>query len=113
MNKILKWFVEPFSTTLIEMNYLVNLKKNTVERKERTRIRELQAFNVMFLMLISVLLSLSIFHLFLIFFSGWYAFVPLFVSVIMITLAKIVQKKRYFKRRDAYIKNDPGLIMND
>ncbi|WP_121664042.1 hypothetical protein [Metabacillus litoralis] len=113
MNKILKWFVEPFSTTLIEMNYLVNLKKNTVERKARTRIRELQAFNVMFLMLISVLFLLSIFHLFLIFFSGWYAFVPLFVSVIMITLAKIVQKKRYFKRRDAYIKNDPGLIMND
>ncbi|UHA61145.1 hypothetical protein KDJ21_005630 [Metabacillus litoralis] len=113
MNKILKWFVEPYSTTLVEMNYLANLNKNTVERKERTRIRELQAFNVMFLMLISVLFLLSIFHLFLIFFSGWYAFAPLFVSVIMITLAKIVQKKRYFKRRDAYIKNDPGLIKND
>lgn len=113
MNKILKWFLETYSTTLVEMKYLANLKKDTVEMKERTRISELQAFNVMFLVFTSIFLLLSIFHLFLIFFTGWYAFAPLFISIIMITLVKTVQKKRYFKRRDAYIKNDPGLIKND
>lgn len=113
MNKILKWFVEPYSTTLVEMNYLSNLKKDTVEMKERTRIRELQAFNVMFLVFITVFFIPFIISLFLIFFTVWYAFAPLVVSTIMITLAKTMQKKRYFKRRDAYIKNDPGLIKND
>jgi len=113
MSKIIKWFVEPYSTTLAEMKYLANLKEETMEMKERTKIRELQAFNVMFLVFISILLLLSIVHLFLIFLTGWYAFAPLVVSTIMITLAKTMQKKRYFKRRDAYIKNDPGLIKND
>lgn len=112
MNKILKWFVEPYSTTLVEMNYLANLNKNTVERKERTRIRELQAFNVMFLMLISVLFLLSIFHLF----SYFFRVVCICTTVCFCHhdyTGKNCSKKRYFKRRDAYIKNDPGLIKND
>ncbi|MFJ8071277.1 hypothetical protein ACIQZD_20355 [Peribacillus sp. NPDC096447] len=113
MNRILNWFMEPYSITLSELKYLAKLKKNTEETKEKIRISELIAFNVVFLLFFTGFLLLSIVYIILSFFTIWYAFTALVISLPMMALAKSVQKKRYFNRRDAYIKNDPGLIKHN
>ncbi|MFC7372578.1 hypothetical protein ACFQPF_12945 [Fictibacillus iocasae] len=113
MSKMLNWFIEPYSLTINELRYLKEISGKTESAKERMRIRELQAFNIVYLLFISGFLILSIVYVILSFITAWYAFTSLIISLPMIALAKRMQKKRYFKRRDAYIKNDVSLIKPD
>lgn len=108
--KIVDWLLEPYRIGVSEIKYLSGMKVQTESDKERFRINQLIYLNVMFMAVYSVFFLASIVYTILSFFVAWYGFLIMIMTVPMMALVKAAQKKRYFNRRDAFIKGDPDLI---
>lgn len=110
MKAIIKWFIAPYKTVQSEFRLFSQLKNQETTSKEETmRIFQLQVVNIMLLVVYSVFFVAFFVYIGLLFVAGWYALSGIIVGLIMISLIKVMQK-RYLKRRDAFIKNDPTII---
>ncbi|CAM3825719.1 hypothetical protein [Mesobacillus zeae] len=110
MNGILNWFVEPYIIGVSELKYLARLKKEPASKDKKSRIAQLQYFNILFMAVYSVFALASVAYIVLSFIVVWYGFAVLVVTIPMMVLAKTVQKNRYLKRRDAFLSGDPSMI---
>jgi membrane associated rhomboid family serine protease len=111
MMAIINWFIAPYKTVRSELQLLTLLKKqDTTSKDEKMRIYQLQSFNILLLLVYSLSFVAFFVYIGLLFVAGWYALSGIIVGLIMMSLIKVMQEKRYLKRRDAFIKNDPTLI---
>ncbi|MFC7372575.1 hypothetical protein ACFQPF_12930 [Fictibacillus iocasae] len=109
--KLLTWFIEPYSIVKNEMSYLSKLKKNqNTSSQEISRIYQLQSFNILLTIVYSVFFIAFIVYTIMLFVVNLYALSGIIVGLVMMTVIKLVLKKRYLKRRDAFLKDDPRLI---
>ena len=111
MKKLVNWFIEPYQIIWSEFQYLENLKKaGGTSTKEKNRISQLKTFNFLLLFIYSLFFVSFYVYIILLFIVGLYALSGIVVGLLMMTLIKLVQKKKYLKRRNAFIKDDPTLI---
>jgi hypothetical protein len=111
MKKIVSFFWEPYHIIWSEFHYLANLKKDSgTNAKEKGRIAQLQVFNALLLVIYSLFLVSFFVYIILLFVVKLYALSGIIVGLLMMTIIKLVQKKKYLKRRNAFIKDDPRLI---
>ncbi|HZH59336.1 MAG TPA: hypothetical protein VEY70_07150 [Metabacillus sp.] len=111
MKAIINWFIAPYQIVRSELQLFSDLKKEeTTSKEEKMRIFQLQVFNIMLVLVYSLFLGAFFVYIGLLFVAGWYALSGIVVGLIMMSLIKFMQEKRYLKRRDAFIKNDPTII---
>lgn len=111
MKKIGNFFWEPYQIVWSEFHYLANWKKDSgTNTKGKGRIAQLQAFNALLLLIYSLFFVSFFVHIILLFIVKLYALSGIIVGLLMMTMIKLVQKKKYLKRRNAFIKDDPTLI---
>ncbi|PMC37400.1 hypothetical protein CJ195_11635 [Bacillus sp. UMB0899] len=110
MKAIINWFIAPYKTVRSEFQLFSHLKnQETTSKEEKMRITQLQLVNIMLLVIYSVFFVAFFVYIGLLFVAGWYALSGIIVGLIMMSLIRVMQK-RYLKRRDAFIKNDPTII---
>ncbi|WP_175640134.1 hypothetical protein [Metabacillus schmidteae] len=110
MKAIINWFIAPYKTVRSEFQLFLHLKnQETTSKEEKMRITQLQLVNIMLLVIYSVFFVAFFVYIGLLFVAGWYALSGIIVGLIMMSLIRVMQK-RYLKRRDAFIKNDPTII---
>lgn len=111
LNKIVTWFIEPFQIFWSEFQYLRNSKKDRKRPdKEKGRISELQVFNFLLLIIYSIFFVSFYVYVIMLFIIGLDAVLGVLVGLLMMALIKWVQKNKYYKKRDAFIKNDGSFI---
>ena len=111
MKAIINWFIAPYKTVRSELQLFSHLKKqDTTTKEEKMRIFQLQVFNILLLTAYSLFFVTFFVYIGLLFVADWYALSGIVVGLIMMSLIKFMQEKRYLKRRDAFIKNDPTII---
>ena len=111
MKAIINWFIAPYQIVRSELQLFSDLKKEeTTSKEEKMRIFQLQVFNIMLVLVYSLFLGAFFVYIGFLFVAGWYALSGIVVGLIMMSLIKFMQEKRYLKRRDAFIKNDPTII---
>ncbi|MFP3719318.1 hypothetical protein SFC57_14835 [Niallia circulans] len=114
MKKIVHFFGEPYQIVWSEFHYLANLKKDEgTHAKEKGRIAQLQVFNSLLILIYSLFFVSFFVYIILLFIVKLYALSGIIVGLLMMNIIKLVQKKKYLKRRNAFIKNDPTLIESD
>ncbi|WP_368658102.1 hypothetical protein AB3Z07_24990 [Metabacillus halosaccharovorans] len=110
MKAIINWFIAPYKTVRSELHLFSNLKnQDTTSNEEKMRIFQLQLFNILLLAVYTLFFGAFFVYIGLLFVVGWYALSGIIVGLIMMSLIKLTQEKRYLKRRDAFIKNDPTI----
>lgn len=111
MKAIINWFIAPYQTVRSELILFSELKKEeTTSKEEKMRIFQLQVFNIMLVLVYTLFFGAFFVYIGLLFVAGWFALSGIIVGLIMMSLIKFMQEKRYLKRRDAFIKNDPSII---
>ncbi len=111
MKAIINWFIAPYKTVRSEFQLFSHLKnQETTSKEEKMRIFQLQVFNILLVAIYSVFFVALFVYIGLLFVAGLYALSGIIVGLIMMTIIKFMQEKRYLKRRDAFIKNDPTMI---
>lgn len=111
MSKIVNWFIEPFQIFWSEFQYLRNSKKDSNRPdKEKGRIKELQGFNFLLLLVYSIFFVTFYVYVIMVFIVGIEALLGVLFGFLLMAIIKWVQKNKYFKRRDAFIKNDASFI---
>jgi len=111
MKAIINWFIAPYQIVRSELILFSELKKEeTTSKEEKMRIFQLQVFNIMLVLVYTLFFGALFVYIGLLFVAGWFALSGIIVGLIMMSLIKFMQEKRYLKRRDAFIKNDPSII---
>ncbi|WP_110114277.1 hypothetical protein [Bacillus sp. CGMCC 1.16541] len=111
MKKIINWLIEPYVIVRSEFQLFAQLKnQQSTPKEERMRIYQLQAFNIMLLLVYSLFFISFFVYIGMIVVVEWYALSGVLVGLLMMSVIKFLQKHRYLKRRNAFIKNDPTLI---
>lgn len=111
MKAIINWFIAPYQIVRSELILFSELKKEeTTSKEEKMRIFQLQVFNIMLVLVYTLFFGAFFVYIGLLFVAGWFALSGIIVGLIMMSLIKFMQEKRYLKRRDAFIKNDPSII---
>ncbi|WP_303981514.1 hypothetical protein [Niallia circulans] len=114
MKKIVEFFWEPYQIVWSEFHYLANMKKDAgINAKEKGRIAQLQVFNALLILIYSLFFVSFFVYIILLFIVKLYALSGIIVGLLMMNIIKLVQKKKYLKRRNAFIKNDPTLIESE
>ncbi|MBM7704398.1 hypothetical protein [Metabacillus iocasae] len=111
MKAIINWLIEPYHIVRSEFQTFASLKKQeSTPKEEKMRIYQLQVFNILLLVVYSLFFIAFFVYIGMIFIVKWYALSGIIVGLVMMSVIKFIQKKRYLKRRNAFIKNDPTLI---
>jgi len=110
MNKIMNWFIEPYGIIKSEWSLLSHHKQQDLTSSEKTRVKELQSFNIMLGAVYTLFFIIFMADLVMLIFGNWYSAAGVVFGLLMMALIKKIQVTRYLKRRDAYIKKDPSLI---